>query len=226
MVCCTLAALVLALPFFVIGRLRPVPSPLAWRLADGSEAGGSIAAASAAGGTLADPRCDDAPAQPHRRMLVGVSAAVRRRIASFLCAVAGVRHVASDEPNRHLMLAGTLVALTSGVLLQISAADWRWIALAILIVWSAEALNTAVEAVCDLVSPGWHAQARIAKDTAAGAVLIAALAAAVIGVLTFAPYAAAPDSSAPAHASLLPPASPVPLAAPVSFALPWCGGPL
>jgi diacylglycerol kinase len=67
-------------------------------------------------------------------------------------------------------------------------ADWRWIAVAVALVWFAEALNTAFEYVCDVVSPGEHAAVKHAKDIAAGAVLICAVGAAMIGCLTFWPY--------------------------------------
>jgi diacylglycerol kinase len=59
---------------------------------------------------------------------------------------------------------------------------------AIFIVWSAEAFNTAVEYVCDVVSPGYNVGVRNAKDIAAGAVLISAVSASIIGAITFWPY--------------------------------------
>lgn len=209
MVCCTLAALLLALPLWVLGRFRTTQSPLAWRLADDA----SPIVASHMPRSSEEVVCAGGSGIAER-----VVGALRRRYASFRCALAGVGHVAAEEPNRHLMMAGTLIALGAGVRLGISAADWRWIALAVFVVWSAEALNTAVESVCDLVSPGYSAHVRIAKDTAAGAVLLAAIAAAVIGVLTFAPYVATLGASARA------PASPLSLASPAAPAFAWCGG--
>ena len=55
-------------------------------------------------------------------------------------------------------------------------------------VWSAELVNTAIEALTDLASPAWHPLAGKAKDVAAGAVLLAALGALVVGALVFGPY--------------------------------------
>jgi diacylglycerol kinase (ATP) len=65
---------------------------------------------------------------------------------------------------------------------------WCWIILAISIVWTAEALNTAFEFLADAASPEFHPLVRDAKDVAAGAVLITAGAAAVIGGIVFWPY--------------------------------------
>jgi diacylglycerol kinase (ATP) len=72
--------------------------------------------------------------------------------------------------------------------LRISAADWRWIVLAIALVWIAEALNTAVEQLGDAICLEQNPRIGFAKDVAAGAVLVSALAATVIGALTLLPY--------------------------------------
>jgi diacylglycerol kinase (ATP) len=72
--------------------------------------------------------------------------------------------------------------------LERHAGDWCWIILAISIVSIGEALNTAFEFLADAASPAFHPLVRNAKDVAAGAVLITALAAAIIGALVFWPY--------------------------------------
>jgi diacylglycerol kinase (ATP) len=72
--------------------------------------------------------------------------------------------------------------------LKVSALEFALLALSILAVLCAEMFNTSVEAVVDLVSPGYHPLAKIAKDTAAGAVLIAACGAAIMGYLILAKY--------------------------------------
>jgi diacylglycerol kinase (ATP) len=66
--------------------------------------------------------------------------------------------------------------------------EWCWMTLAIIGVWLAEALNTAIEFLTDLVSPEFHPLAGKAKDVAAGAVLIAAIGAVVIGMFVFGPH--------------------------------------
>lgn len=65
--------------------------------------------------------------------------------------------------------------------------DWRWLVLAMAMVWLAEAFNTAIEELCDRIEPGFDLVIGRIKDIAAGAVLIASLAAALIGVLTLGP---------------------------------------
>ena len=112
------------------------------------------------------------------------------RIRSFRYAGRGLRFLLRSEHNAWLHLAATSVAVGAGLALEIDPSDWRWIVAAVLWVWSIEALNTAVEQVCNLVSPGPDERARIAKDVAAGAVLVSAIGAALIGALTFWPYVA------------------------------------
>lgn len=76
------------------------------------------------------------------------------------------------------------------LVLRISAEDWRWIVFAIAIVWAAEAFNSAVEGVCDVISPGFDERIGNVKDMAAGSVFAVAIAAAIIGSITLAPYVA------------------------------------
>ena len=94
------------------------------------------------------------------------------------------------QHNAWIHAAATVVVLIAAFFFHVSAADWCWIVLAISIVWTAEALNTAFEFLPDAASPEFHPLVRDAKDVAAGAVLITALAAAVIGAVIFWPYLA------------------------------------
>ena len=70
-----------------------------------------------------------------------------------------------------------------GLLLGLSRADWCWLVLAIALVWVAECMNTALESLADATSPDPHPRVGRAKDAAAGAVLCAAIGAALIGLL-------------------------------------------
>jgi len=79
-------------------------------------------------------------------------------------------------------------AVAAGLFFQLSRAEWCWIVLAIAIVWTAEALNTAFEFLADAASPSFHPIIRDAKDVAAGAVLVTAVAAVIIGVIVFLPH--------------------------------------
>lgn len=75
----------------------------------------------------------------------------------------------------------------AGFLARLSRLEWCCILLAIVGVWTAEALNTAIEFVTDLASPEFSHLARNAKDVAAGAVLVAAVGAVALGLLVFGP---------------------------------------
>jgi diacylglycerol kinase (ATP) len=112
---------------------------------------------------------------------------VAARIRSFRCALRGVRHTLLSQHNAWIHAVATVAACGLGLLLGLSKLEWCAIALAIAGVWTAEAFNTALESLCDLASPEFHPRVEKAKDTAAGAVLIAAVGAVVIGLLVFGP---------------------------------------
>jgi diacylglycerol kinase (ATP) len=112
------------------------------------------------------------------------------RVRSFRYAVAGILRMIRCQHNAWIHAAATLLVLAAAVVLRVSAADWCWIILAISIVWTAEALNTAFEFLADAASPEFHPLVRDAKDVAAGAVLITTIAAATIGVIILWPYVA------------------------------------
>ena len=110
------------------------------------------------------------------------------RVRSFGYALAGVGYMLRSQHNAWLHLAITVLVCLAGWWLGVTAADWRWLIAAIALVWVAETMNTAFEYVCDVVSPEFHGSVARAKDIAAGAVLICATGAVVIGILTFWPY--------------------------------------
>jgi diacylglycerol kinase len=109
------------------------------------------------------------------------------RWASFRFAWAGCRYVFRRHPNSWLHAAATSAVLILGWWLDIGRWDWAVLALAIGIVWVAEMINTAIEAVVDLASPNLHPLAKVAKDVAAAAVLAAALTALIVGLLILGP---------------------------------------
>ena len=92
------------------------------------------------------------------------------------------------QPNARIEAAIGLLTVSLGAYLGISAAQWLAVLLAMALVLCCEALNTALELAVDLASPQWQALARDAKDVAAAAVLMACIAAAIVGLLVFAPY--------------------------------------
>jgi len=91
------------------------------------------------------------------------------------------------EYNARVHALATVIAVSAGFILGIDRLEWVALVLTIAAVWSLEAVNTAIEAVCDLVSPEQHPLVKKAKDVAAGAVLVAALAALVVAGLIFIP---------------------------------------
>lgn len=111
----------------------------------------------------------------------------RSRIAAFRHAFAGLRYVISTQRNAWIHALATLMVIIVGIWLDIDRRDWVILLLAIGLVWLAEFLNTALEAVVDLASPETHPMARVGKDVGAAAVLIAATAAAITGLLVMGP---------------------------------------
>ena len=110
------------------------------------------------------------------------------RIRSFYHATSGILRMIRCQHNAWIHAAATVVVLLAGFFFHIASADWCWIILAISIVWTAEALNTALEFLADAASPEFHPLVRDAKDVAAAAVLITAVAAVIIGTIVFWPY--------------------------------------
>jgi diacylglycerol kinase (ATP) len=110
------------------------------------------------------------------------------RMRAFGYAIAGLVYAFKIGHAIWIQSAIASVVIWVGFYLQIPSSDWRWIALAITLVWTTEIMNTAVETVCDALHPEHHRMIGVAKDAAAGAVLMAALGAVVIGTLTFWPY--------------------------------------
>ncbi|WP_185997826.1 diacylglycerol kinase family protein [Novosphingobium sp.] len=109
------------------------------------------------------------------------------RFRSVIYAWRGLRRLVHGEHNARIHLAASLSVAAAGIWLRVSMNDWRWLVLAMAMVWLAEAFNTAIEELCDRIEPGFDLVIGRIKDIAAGAVLIASLAAALIGVLTLGP---------------------------------------
>jgi diacylglycerol kinase len=111
----------------------------------------------------------------------------RRVVRSFGYAFRGVGFLLQTQTNARVHLAIAVAVVGAGFGFEVSRMEWVAIVAAIGLVLVTEGLNTALETVVDLVSPEWHPLAGRAKDIAAGAVLLAAIAAAVIGGLIFGP---------------------------------------
>lgn len=116
---------------------------------------------------------------------------LRSRLLSCRYAFQGLKFALVTQHNFRIHLVAAIAAIGLGFFWRISGDDWRWIVVAIAIVMAAELVNTSFEHLCDVVQPELHASVRVAKDVAAGAVLVCSIASAVIGVMVFWPYAAA-----------------------------------
>jgi len=112
---------------------------------------------------------------------------VSARGRSFRYAFRGIAAMLRTQHNAWIHAVLGVAAVAAGAVLGISRGEWMAVILAITIVWTAEAVNTAIEAVCDLVSPEFHPLVERAKDVAAGAVLISALGAVAVGLFVFGP---------------------------------------
>ena len=110
------------------------------------------------------------------------------RLRSFGHAFRGLRVLLQTQQNARIHALATVLVAAAGALARLSALEWALIALAVVCVWAAEALNTAIEFLVDLASPGQHPLAAKAKDVAAGAVLIAAIGSLIVGILVFGPH--------------------------------------
>jgi len=110
------------------------------------------------------------------------------RIRSFKFAFAGIWTMLKSQRNAWIHSFATICVVTAGFIFGISTAEWCWLILAIIAVWMAEALNTAFEFLADVASPEYHPLVKQAKDVAAGAVLISAIGAIIIGIIVLGPH--------------------------------------
>ena len=115
---------------------------------------------------------------------------VASRLESFRCAFRGVATLLASQHNARIHLLAAVCACGLGLLIGISRIEWIAILVAIVMVWMAEALNTAFEFLCDVASPEFHPLIQKGKDVAAAAVLLSAAGAAIIGLLVFVPHLA------------------------------------
>jgi diacylglycerol kinase (ATP) len=109
------------------------------------------------------------------------------RIAAFGHAFRGWWHVIKTQQNAWIHSVFATIVVLVGLWLGLKPLDWAVIVLTIAMVFTAEFINTAIEAVVDLASPVHHPLAKVGKDVGAGAVLVAALAGIVIGLFILGP---------------------------------------
>lgn len=112
---------------------------------------------------------------------------LRKRLRSFRYAFHGIQLLIRYEHNAWIHCFAAVCVITAGFLTGLSAMEWIVVIFAIGMVLAAEAVNSSIEVLADLVSPGYNEAIKRTKDLAAGAVLILAIAAAIIGMIIFIP---------------------------------------
>lgn len=136
---------------------------------------------------MAGDRADDLPDSKRRDPAARSPLVSANRWRSFMYAVAGMRYMFRYQKNTRIQLLATLVVLLLTIWLDVSPQEWALIILTTSLVWLAEFFNAAVEAAVNLAVADFHPMARVAKDVAAAAVLLAALTSIAIGLIVLAP---------------------------------------
>jgi len=113
---------------------------------------------------------------------------ISTRYSSFKYAFKGITAVFRSEPNMHLHVLASVVVFVMAFRFDVTHTEWCILVFCVGLVWMAEIFNTAIETLTNLVSPELHPLAGKTKDLAAGAVLMASITAAVIGLIVFVPY--------------------------------------
>ncbi len=110
------------------------------------------------------------------------------RRPAFKHAFQGLKHVLLTQHNARIHLLMSILVILAGLVLNLNNVEWALVTLAIGLVWITEIINTALEALVDLVTQQYHPLAKIAKDTAAAAVLFASIIAVFLGIAVFLPH--------------------------------------
>lgn len=113
---------------------------------------------------------------------------IRKRIKSFGYAFAGIKVMLREEHNARIHIVAAVVAVALGLLFGITPGEWTAVVIVIAMVFAAEAVNSAIERTADFVKAERDDRKRDIKDLAAGAVLLCAIGAAVVGIIIFLPY--------------------------------------
>ena len=112
---------------------------------------------------------------------------IKKFINSFTYPIKGLKYAYKNEQNLAVDVGMALIVTIFGFLFRINKYEWAILILTIGLVISCELINTAIEAVVDLVTEEYHPLAKVAKDTSAAAVLVFAMVAILVGIIIFAP---------------------------------------
>lgn len=112
---------------------------------------------------------------------------IAKFINSFKYPIKGLRYAYRNEQNLAVDVGVALIVIIAGFIFRINVTEWAILILTVGLVISCELVNTAIEAVVDLVTEEYHPLAKVAKDTAAAAVFVFAIISVVIGLIIFLP---------------------------------------
>ena len=112
---------------------------------------------------------------------------IKKFFHSFTYPIKGLKYAYRNEQNLAFDVGIALIVVIAGFLFKVSINEWAMLALTIGMVISLELVNTAIEAVVDLVTEEYHPLAKVAKDTSAAAVFICAIASVIVGLIIFLP---------------------------------------
>ncbi|RYD56522.1 MAG: diacylglycerol kinase family protein [Sphingobacteriales bacterium] len=111
---------------------------------------------------------------------------IQSRINSFGYAVMGFLQLLKEEPNMRIHALASILVVIAGAIRQLDSFQWLLIIVAIALVWIMEAINTAIEMLCDLYCKGaYHTTVKSIKDISAAAMLMASIASCFIGIIVF-----------------------------------------
>lgn len=111
-----------------------------------------------------------------------------RRLKSFQYAFNGLNVLFKEEPNSVIHLIAALLVIILGLILSVTTVEWLALIFAIGFVFVMELVNTAIENICNFISPAQHVQIKRIKDLAAAGVLLSAITAAIVGLVVFVPH--------------------------------------
>ena len=112
---------------------------------------------------------------------------IKKFLNSFTYPIKGLKYAYKNEQNLVVDVGVALLVIIFGFIFRVSTMEWAILALTIGLVISCELINTAIEAVVDLVTEDYHPLAKVAKDTSAAAVFIFAIVAVIVGIIIFLP---------------------------------------
>lgn len=113
---------------------------------------------------------------------------MRKLIQSHKNAINGILSIFKNERNFRIHILATILVITGSILLNISHQDWIVVGILITLVLVTEAINTAIEALCDSISLEYNDSIKYAKDICSGAVLLTAILSVILGLIIYIPY--------------------------------------